>query len=145
PRLFAQDECKECALYCGWYSVNHFIDSCKFVRGAVAWHLASFEAVSLRNPQTQWCGNLLRHGGAAPDGPVAEAFFVGFPRPAEFFGFLVTGEFTLVECYARTNYFASWRMVLVGDPLYNPYAKTPKLRSSQVQPSPKAARSIFER
>jgi hypothetical protein len=27
-------------------------------------------------------------------------------------------------------------MVLVGDPLYNPYAKTPKLKVEQVKPSP---------
>src|SRR5262249_30472950 len=145
PRLFFQGECNDCAIYCGWYSVNKFVDCCKFVPGAVAWHLASFEAVSLRNPQTQWCGNLLRHGAAATIGPVAEPYSVGFPRPAEFFGFLATGEYTLVECYARTQYFASWRMVLVGDPLYNPFATTPKLTSSQVHPSPKAARSIFER
>jgi hypothetical protein len=26
--------------------------------------------------------------------------------------------------------------VLVGDPLYNPYAKTPKLDPGQVKPSP---------
>ena len=49
---------------------------------------------------------------------------------------VVTGQYTLVECYWKTSLFASWMTVLVGDPLYNPYAKTPKLKSEQVKPSP---------
>lgn len=60
-----------------------------------------------------------------------------FPRPAEFFGFLVTGEFTLVECYAKTVMLTSWMNTLVGDPLYNPYRSDPRLKSSQVRPSPR--------
>ena len=47
-----------------------------------------------------------------------------------------TGEHTLVECYARSTLLTSWMMVLVGDPLYNPYAKTPKLKSRDMHPSP---------
>src|SRR5262245_17006741 len=57
PALFEKNACPDTALYCGWYSVGHFISSCKLNRGAVAWHLASFEMQSLRNPQGQWCGN----------------------------------------------------------------------------------------
>jgi hypothetical protein len=86
-----------------------------------------------------WCKNLLEHGAAATLGPVAEPYTIGFPKPAEFFGTLVTGEYTLVECYWRTERFASWMTVLVGDPLYNPYAKSPKLKIGQVKPSPAGA------
>jgi len=141
--LFPTQSCPDCALYCGWYALQNYVDCCKFVRGAVAWHLASLEAVSLRNPGKQWAGNILRDGAAATLGPVAEPYTLGFPKPAEFFGFLVTGEYTLVECYARTTLLTSWTMTLIGDPLYNPFKKTPKLKSADVQPSPQGAARLF--
>jgi hypothetical protein len=75
-------------------------------------------------------------------GPVAEPYTIGFPKPAEFFGTLVTGEYTLVEAYWRTEMFASWMTVLIGDPLYNPYGKSPKLKIEQVLPSPAGSRFI---
>ena len=55
---------------------------------------------------------------------MAEPYTVGFPKPAEFFGFLATGKYTLAECYAKTVLFASWMTALVGDPLYNPFKRT---------------------
>jgi uncharacterized protein (TIGR03790 family) len=137
PELFKPGTCTDCALYCGWYSHAKYVDCCRFVPGAVAWHIASSEAISLRDPKcTYWCKNLLEAGAVATLGPVAEPYSLGFPKPEEFFGFLTTGEFTLVESYWRSQTFASWMMVLVGDPLYNPYAKTPKLKVEQVKPSP---------
>ena len=57
-------------------------------------------------------------------------------------GFLATGKYTLVECYSKTVMLASWMTVLVGDPLYNPYARSPRLRPEQVQPSPKGSRFL---
>ena len=137
PELFATGSCPECALYCGWYSLAKFVDCCRFVPGAVAYHIASSEAVSLRDPKaTYWCKNLLEKGAVATLGPVAEPYTIGFPKPAEFFGFLVSGRYTLVECYWKTQLFTSWMTVLVGDPLYNPYKKAPKLKPEQVKPSP---------
>ena len=146
PGLFAPGSCPECALYCGWYSLANYVDCCRFVPGAVAYHIASAEAVSLRNPNSkQWCQCLLQKGVAATLGPVAEPYTVGFPKPAEFFGFLVTGRFCLVECYYRTALFNSWMTVLVGDPLYNPYAKNPRLNVEQVKPSPKGGKFLLNR
>jgi uncharacterized protein (TIGR03790 family) len=141
PELFAVGSCPECALYCGWYSHAKFVDCCRFVPGAVAYHIASSEAVSLRNPKaTYWCKNLLEKGAIATLGPVAEPYTIGFPKPAEFFGFLATGQYTLVECYWRTEILASWMTVLVGDPLYNPFAKNPRLKPEQIKPSPVGGR-----
>jgi uncharacterized protein (TIGR03790 family) len=142
--LFAPGSCPECALYCGWYSHANFIDCCKFVKGAIAWHLASSEAVSLRRPDVKfWCKNLLEKGACATLGPVAEPYTVGFPKPAEFFGFLATGKYSLAECYGKTVLFASWMGTLVGDPLYNPYKANPRLKEQDVKPSPKGGRSAF--
>ena len=136
--LFASNSCKDAALYAGWYSLSNYIDCCRFVKGAVAWHLASGEAATLRNPASKaWCPNLLQHGVAATLGPVAEPYTIGFPKPAEFFGFLATGKYTLVETYSRTIYLTSWMTVLVGDPLYNPFKNMPMVKESSVEPSPK--------
>ncbi len=40
---------------------------------------------------------------------------------------LLCGRYTLVEAYYRSKPFNSWAMVLVGDPLYNPFRKDPPL------------------
>jgi uncharacterized protein (TIGR03790 family) len=144
PALFAPGSCPDCALYCGWYSLSKYVDSCRFVPGAVAWHLASGEAITLHDPKTkQWCKNLLEHGAAATLGPVAEPYTIGFPKPAEFFGFLATGEYTLVECYWKTQLFASWMTTLVGDPLYNPFKNNPRLKVEKVKPSPVGGKLLF--
>jgi uncharacterized protein (TIGR03790 family) len=141
PGLFTSGSCPDAALYCGWYSLAKYIDCCRFVPGAVAYHIASAEAVSLRNAKAKyWCKNLLDNGVIATLGPVAEPYTIGFPKPAEFFGFLVTGRYTLVECYSRTLMLTSWMTVLVGDPLYNPFARAPRLKPEQVRPSPAGSR-----
>ncbi|HEX5269999.1 MAG TPA: TIGR03790 family protein [Gemmataceae bacterium] len=141
PELFAEGSCPDCALYCGWYSLMKYVPCLKPVRGAVAYHIASGEAVSLRDAKSrQWCKCLLEDGVAATLGPVAEPYTFGFPKPAEFFGYLVTGKYTLVECYWKTSLFTSWMTVLVGDPLYNPYMKNPKMDESKVEPSPKGGK-----
>jgi uncharacterized protein (TIGR03790 family) len=138
--LFAPGSCPDCALDCGWYSLARYVPCWKFVPGAVAYHIASAEAVSLRNPgATYWCKNLLQDGAAAL-GPVGEPYLVAFPRPAEFFGLPAIGKYALVECYWRTSLLTSWMMVQVGDPLYNPFAKDPRLAEDKVKPSPAGSR-----
>lgn len=140
PALFLPHSCPDTALYCGWYSLKAYVPSFKFNRGAVAWHLASFEMLSLKNPGQQWCGGLLHDGVCATLGAVAEPYTVAFPKPAEFFGVLATGELTLVESYAGTAPLASWMMCLVGDPLYTPYRADKRMKIPQVLPSPKGSK-----
>ncbi len=142
--LFPPNSCKDAALYAGWYSAGKYVPSCEFVKGAVAWHLASYEAVSLRQDAVIWCPSLLKAGVAATMGPVSEPYTVGFPKASEFFGFLATGKYTLVECHARTQLLTSWQTVLVGDPLYNPFAKTAPVKEADVKPSPKGSNVLKE-
>jgi uncharacterized protein (TIGR03790 family) len=131
---------KGVAIYCGWYSHAKFVDCCEYERGAVAWHLASSEATTLRRADSPvWCPNLLKKGVAATLGPVAEPYTVGFPKPAEFFGFLAAGD-TLVEAYSRSLLLSSWMTVLVGDPLYAPFGRAPLLKREDVRPSPAGGR-----
>ena len=121
PELFGPGDCPETALYCGWYSLANYVDAFDFERGAVAMHLASAEAKTLREENVKnWCKCLLDDGVSATIGPVYEPYLLAFPRPDAFFKEL-TGGNTLVESYYRTKPFNSWMMVLVGDPLYRPY------------------------
>jgi uncharacterized protein (TIGR03790 family) len=122
PQLFQPGTCPDAALYCGWYSLAKYVDAFDWKPGAVAYHLASSEAHSLRDPASQaWCKKLLEDGVCATIGPVYEPYLGSFPRPNEFFSHLIQGELTLVECFARSNPFNSWMMTLIGDPLYRPF------------------------
>jgi len=121
--LFQPGSCPQTALYCGWYSVSKYIDAFDFVDGAVGYHIASFEAVSLRNSNSkQWCPSMLRDGITATLGPVAEPYLHSFPEPNAFFGELYKGA-CLVEAYYHTKPFNSWQLLLIGDPLYKPFRK----------------------
>ena len=66
---------------------------------------------------------MLEKGIAATIGPVAEPYVQAFPVPEVFFSAILKGDLTLAECYALANPFLSWRMVLIGDPLYRPFKK----------------------
>lgn len=121
--LFKPGSCPQTALYCGWYSLKRYIDAFDFIDGAIGYHIASFEAVSLRNPNCgQWCPAMLQDGITATLGPVAEPYLHSFPEPKAFFGELYKGE-CLVEAYYQTKPFNSWQLLLVGDPLYKPFRK----------------------
>lgn len=124
PGLFQEGECPDAALYCGWYSLAKYVDAFDWAPGAVAYHMASAEARTLRDEKSQvWCKKMLEDGVAATIGPVYEPYLIAFPRPNDFFELLVQGDLTLVECYYRTQPFNSWMMTLIGDPLYRPFAK----------------------
>ncbi|MCA9238775.1 MAG: TIGR03790 family protein [Planctomycetales bacterium] len=125
PDLFQPGDCPDAALYCGWYSLAKYVDAFDFVPGAVAYHLASAEATTLHQADSEvWCKRLLEDGVAATIGPVYEPYLLAYPRPNEFFAELVSGERTLAEAYWRTKMFNSWMMVLIGDPLYRPMGST---------------------
>jgi uncharacterized protein (TIGR03790 family) len=122
PQLFQAGACPDAALYCGWYSLAKYVDAFDWKPGAVAYHLASSEAHTLRDPASHaWCKKLIEDGVCATIGPVYEPYLGSFPRPNEFFALLLRGDLTLVECYARTSPYNSWMMTLIGDPLYRPF------------------------
>ncbi len=128
PELFREGSCKNAALYCGWYSLAHYVDAFSWVRGSVGYHIASSECVSLHDKDASyWCIKMLQKGVAATLGPVAEPYLRAFPLPHLFFRFLLEGK-PLVEAYFLSKRFVSWRMVLVGDPLYRPFARCSSLQ-----------------
>lgn len=127
------------ALYVGWYRLRHYEDAFTFVPGAIGYHMASAEAVSLhQSGETGWCKNALEHGITATLGSVGEPYLDAFPEPLEFTALLMTGQYSLVEAYYLTSRWVSWRMVLIGDPLYNPWRQKPAVKRSALSMFPLA-------
>ncbi len=129
PGLFPPGACPHAALYCGWYSLAHYIDSFGWQKGAVGYHVASSEARTLKNPDSNvWCKRMLEKGVAATLGPVTEPYLSSFPLPDQFFPLLMSGQMPLLEVYFRTLPQVAWRQILIGDPLYTPFKKNPAIR-----------------
>jgi len=121
--LFPPGSCPDAALYCGWYSLRNYVDAFDFVDGAVGYHIASLEAVHLRDPNSaEWCPAMLMDGITATLGSVTEPYLHAYPEPRAFFGALFEGR-TLVEAFYLTKPFNSWQMLLLGDPLYRPFRR----------------------
>ncbi|MBU0465431.1 MAG: TIGR03790 family protein [Proteobacteria bacterium] len=117
--LFQSGESPDTALYCGWYSLAKYIDAFTWTKGSVGFHIASAECTTLKNDTSQvWCKKMLDKGIAATIGPVGEPYVQAFPVPEIFFDFLTEGYLTLAESYIISLPYLSWKMVLVGDPLY---------------------------
>jgi len=121
PELFGKNDCPNAAIYWGWYSLAKYVDSFKFVPGAIAVHIASGECDSLREG-AYWCRHLIEHGAAVTMGPTNEPYLEAFPRPDLFLERVYSGE-CIGAAYYQTLPWLSWRMVLLGDPLYRPFAK----------------------
>jgi len=120
--VFPEDSCPDAALYCGWYSPRKYVDAFTWAPGAVGFHISSFAAQRLHNKDSQnWCKRMIEEGVAATLGPVSEPYLHSFPPPDNFFRVLLSGKVSLVETYYLTKPFNSWRMVLIGDPLYTPF------------------------
>ncbi len=137
PQLLQAKNCPNAALYCGWYSVRNYQNSCQWLPGSVAYHIASFELISLHDPaETGWCSNLLRRGVCGTLGPTTEPYLFSFPKPTLFFPLLVCGLFTQAEVYYLTTPNTSWRIAYVGDPLYNPFKNKPRLSLEKLRAHP---------
>ena len=116
------------ALYVGWYRLRSYNAPFDFVPGSVAFHVASYEMVNLHNPgEKGWAAGLLRDGVASTLGPTSEPYLSAFPPPGRYVPEILSGEWTLAEAYWRSVPHVSWKMALVGDPLYRPFAARPAL------------------
>ena len=95
-------------------------------RGSIAWHIASQEAQDIWNPNGRgWCINLMRRGAAVTLGPVSEPYVGAFPHGDIFVESLLSGV-TVAESYWLALPHVSWAMVILGDPLYRPFASKPR-------------------
>lgn len=114
----------DCALYYGWYAsvVNGpFADpDFRFTPGAVAVHIHSFSAATLRDPNANWVAPLVTHGAAATLGNVYEPYLQLTAHLNVFNDRLLHG-FTFAESAYMATQALSWMTVAIGDPLYRPY------------------------
>jgi hypothetical protein len=112
-------------VYFGWYSENvagPFVrPDFRFERGAIAAHLHSFSAVTLRVPNKGWCAPLITSGAAATIGNVYEPY-LGLTTAFDVFFDRLRGGFTFAESCYMAQRFLSWMTTFVGDPLYRPFA-----------------------
>ena len=115
----------DAAEYFGWYSENidgpFRNDSFHFLPGAIAMHLHSFSATTLHDPLKGWTGPLIQHGAGASVGNVYEPYLVFTTDFGILEEKLLSGS-NLVESYYAAQPVLSWMSILVGDPLYRPYA-----------------------
>jgi len=126
------------AIYYGWYDgqvSGPFTDQeMHFTPGAVAVHIHSFSAATIRNPTAYWCAPLLERGASATVGNVYEPYLTLTTHLDVFQDRLMNG-FTFAESSYMAQTALSWMNVSIGDPLYRPYAawKTSQVKNVWTQ------------
>lgn len=118
------------ALYAGWYdghvSGPFSRPKVEFMPGAVAYHLHSFSAQSIRSASQNWVGPLLEKGVTATLGCVEEPYLEGTPDVATLFSRLLLFGFSFGEAAYACQGSLSWQTTVIGDPLYRPFHRKPQ-------------------
>ena len=92
-------------------------------------------AFTYTKKQEGWCKNALERGITITIGPTSEPYLDAFPKPAGFFGLILSGHYSLVEAYYLSTRHMSWRMGLFDDPLYNPWKGNSLAKLQELQES----------
>ncbi|HET9418136.1 MAG TPA: TIGR03790 family protein [Chthoniobacterales bacterium] len=123
----------DAALYYGWYNGNVSGPFARpdfhFLPGAIAVHIHSFSAATLRDANANWVAPLIAKGAAASIGNVYEPYLQLTPHLDIFNDRLLHG-FTFAESAYMAVRVLSWMTVMVGDPLYRPFASWLQLEST---------------
>jgi len=111
-------------LYFGWYAADvegpFMRPMFRFEPGAIAVHMHSFSAATLRSESKGWVGPLIARGAVATTGAVYEPYLQLMHRPNLMFEELAKGARLGDAAYAALPVL-SWQNVLIGDPLYRPF------------------------
>lgn len=120
----------EIAFYAGWYTTHPegamARPDVEFSPGAIAYHLHSFSAATLRSKTQNWAGPLLAKGATATLGCVYEPYLEFTPDIEVLFAYLMKSQSTLGEAAYSALPTLSWQSTVVGDPLYRPFGKNPQ-------------------
>ncbi len=115
------------ALYAGWYGANvsgpMAEPQVEFVPGAIAYHLHSFSAATLKSTNSGWVGPFIARGVTATMGTVSEPYLDGTPDIGAAFVRLMYFGFTWGEAAIASQRLLSWQLTVVGDPLYRPFSR----------------------
>lgn len=113
-------------LYFGWYAGElngpFALPGFRFPPGAIALHIHSFSAHTLRSTTSGWTGPLVARGVTATVGNVHEPYLQFTHHPHLLLRALARGD-TLVEAGYYALQALSWQAVLIGDPLYRPFSR----------------------
>ncbi len=111
-------------LYFGWYAPDlngpFLLPGFRFPPGAIAVHIHSFSAHTLRSATEGWCGPLVARGVTATVGNVYEPYLEFLHRPDLLLEALVRGE-NLADAAYYSLPSLSWQSIVIGDPLYRPF------------------------
>jgi uncharacterized protein (TIGR03790 family) len=135
PQIFPEGyPMTDCALYYGWYA-DHLIGpftqpGFRFAQGAIAVHIHSYSATTLRDPHANWVGPLLSLGATASMGNVFEPY-LQFTSHLDVFNERLLHGFTFAESAYMSMQGLSWMSVMVGDPLYRPYVGWTQIETSR--------------
>ncbi len=120
------------ALYAGWYDAHvsgpFRRGKVEFMPGALAYHLHSYSAWTVRSKTERWVGPLLEAGATATMGCVYEPYLALSPHLHVFFESMFRG-FSFGEAAYASQPAVSWQTTVVGDPLYRPFANLPALQA----------------
>ena len=131
PQLFPDGyPVSDCALYYGWYA-DHLSGAFtqsgfRFTPGAIAVHIHSYSASTLRDPNANWCAPLLMRGAAATVGNVYEPY-LQLTTELDLLNDRLLHGFTFAESAYMATHVLSWMSVMIGDPLYRPFTNWTQL------------------
>ncbi len=115
----------EAAVYLGWYVRTAdgplLNPAFRFRRGAIATHLHSYSATTIRSTTQEWAGPLLARGAAAVLGNTWEPYLSLTTHFDVYIDRLLKG-YTHAEAAWMATPSLSWMNVVIGDPLYRPFA-----------------------
>lgn len=127
------------AAYFGWYAYpanGPFAatapSSFRFLPGSIAFHLHSFSCSSIKDAKT-WGGALLKRGAAITAGNADEPYLHATIHPDIFYNRLLRG-YTVAEAALQASPYLSWQNLVLGDPLYRPFAARTVNRVPQDNP-----------
>jgi uncharacterized protein (TIGR03790 family) len=115
---------EQAAVYMGWYAEQAMgpmmSPDFRFARGALAYHLHSANARTLRSTTNSWAGPLLAHGACATLGSVGEPYLGLTPNLQ-----ILTDRLCAGRSFGESAYMSipalSWQTTVIGDPLYTPF------------------------
>ncbi len=115
---------EDVSVYMGWYTEHvegpFLREDFSFMPGAIAYHIHSASARSLRTEKKNWVGPLLARGATASIGAVSEPFLQMTPQ-LHILADRVCRGYPFGDGAYMALPTASWQMTVVGDPLYRPF------------------------
>ena len=127
------------AFYLGWYSQKaegrFALPSVQLAPGAIALHLHSFSASTLRFDNAGWTPWLVKQGAAHTSGNVYEPYRTFTLRPDLLIQGLQQGM-TAGEAAWYANPAVSWQGTILGDPFYRPFARDISKQLADFQKKP---------